>query len=502
VTTYRSLTLRGALNGTLRTATFREREHIVVPVVALVEGVVHAVNAAEPELVLASEFSRAPDAWNGEPVMLDHPDINGQKVSANSPEILEARQLGQVFHTSVDGTRLLMEAYIDPSRVDAVGEQAQELLATLQAGGVVEVSVGAFVTAEKATGTHKGRAYTAVWRDIVPDHLALLPTGATGACSVEAGCGAGAPRAATVHLVTAEGISFEEEPMPMPGDPEAVQPRTLRERIKDMIQSFRVEASVEDMSDLDMRRALDTKLRSVEPAYLGIDAVFPADNLVIYAVNPEDRVQVFKRTFALGDTGDVSLEERVEVEPVTRYEPVAAEAAPRAAACGCQKVNNSAVSATKEPSVHKNAERITALIANPKTPWTELDRAHLETQADERLTTLETVANTEPAAPVTKELTLADLPEHWRKAIEAQAAAEVAAKTEQVAALAAAQSVYTQAELETLSVAELKKLSALAGLDTKKPVDFSARAAAVRAAAGDEGAPPAPDFNARFAARK
>jgi len=499
---YRSLILRGAQDGTLRTATYRGRQHTVVPVVALVAGVVHAVNAAKPELVLAEELAKTSKAWNGEPVMLDHPERNGAKVSANDPEILDAGQLGQVFNAAMKGDRLVMEAWIDPSRVDSVGEQARTLLAALEAGGTVEVSVGAFITIEHTAGEAGGVRYAGVWREIVPDHLALLPDGMTGACSVATGCGAGVARAASrSHLVTAEGITIEQEPS-MPTETPAPVTKSLRDRIKDMLSSFRTQAgAVEDLSDQELRRALDGKLRATEPAYLGIDAVYPGESLVIFAVNPEERVVLYQRTYALADDKSVSFGgERVEVEPVTRYEPVtaAAAAAQSAPPCGCHSTQESATGA-EERVMHKNAERITALIANAKTAWTELDRAHLETQSDERLATLE-AAVAEPVAPVKPELTLADLPEGWRKAIEAQAAAELAERNTGIEALAAAQTVFTKAELEAMPLETLKKMSTLAGTPQAQPTTFGARQPATRTAAADDAAPPAPDFNAAIRA--
>lgn len=500
---YRSLTLRGAQDGALRTATFRGRTHTVVPVVALMEGVVHAVNAAEPELVLATELQRTASAWNGEPVMLDHPEKNGKKVSANDPEILDASQVGQVFNARMSDTRLLMDAYLDPSRADVVGEQARTLLTALEAGGTVEVSVGAFITIEKTSGVDgNGRRYAGIWRDIVPDHLALLPDGSTGACSVDSGCGAGVARAASKHLVTAEGLVPEGETMPDAPIPQLG--RSLRERISSMF-TFRTEAgAVEDMSDQDLRRTLDTALRATEPAYLGIESVFPGESTVIYAVAPEEKVQFFKRTYELTDAKDVSFDgERVEVEPVTRYEPVMAAAASAAAqgstSCGCHSQQQSALSAEeKHVTVHKNAERITALIANAKTPWTEHDRVHLEGQSDERLAALESAAVAEPPAPVKPEITLADLPEGWRKAIEAQAALELSEKSTSIEALAAAQTVFTKAELEAMPLDQIKKMATLAGQPA--PTTFAARQSAIRSAAGDAGAPPPPDMNAALRA--
>jgi hypothetical protein len=183
--------------GQIRTATFEDREHIVVPVVALVEGVIHAVNADNPELVLAEEFGRSPLGWNGRPVMPDHPEAFGIRVSANSPKVLEKQRFGQVFNTKVEGKRLLMEAWLDPSRAEAIG--ATRHLERVRAGEMLEVSVGVFVVAEEKLGVHNGQKYSAVWREIVPDHLALLPEGTTGACSIKMGCGT--PRAASRHFV-------------------------------------------------------------------------------------------------------------------------------------------------------------------------------------------------------------------------------------------------------------------------------------------------------------
>src|SRR5688500_17004964 len=96
----RTLRLVSATGAQIRTGTFREREHLIVPVVALVEGVVWAVNAPSPELVLASTLERSVPAWNGRPVVMDHPDNeDGDKITANTPETLQARSYGQVFET-------------------------------------------------------------------------------------------------------------------------------------------------------------------------------------------------------------------------------------------------------------------------------------------------------------------------------------------------------------------------------------------------------------------
>lgn len=188
------------LTGTFQPASTRRiqyngREHLVVPVVALIGGaVVRPLGAKGPEYVPPEELSLAPQSWNGRPVVLDHPMRGSAPVSANSPGVLES-SVGTIFDTRYHRGRLKMSAYLDVQKMLEQGGEAAKLLASLEAGRAVEVSVGAWITAEPKTGrSAKGDRYTAVWRDIVPDHLAMLPEGATGACSVEMGCGA--PRAA------------------------------------------------------------------------------------------------------------------------------------------------------------------------------------------------------------------------------------------------------------------------------------------------------------------
>jgi hypothetical protein len=180
-----------ATGSLLRTAVFMGRQHLVVPVVALREGVIHAVNASTPEFVPASELDASPQGWNGRPVLPLHPvDAMRRQISANAPHVLEAHQFGFIANTHTEGGMLKMEAWLDRERAKALGGDAQRVIDRLDAGKPIEVSVGAFVTAEEFESAHNNKPYNAIWRKIVPDHLAMLPEGTLGACSNEMGCGA------------------------------------------------------------------------------------------------------------------------------------------------------------------------------------------------------------------------------------------------------------------------------------------------------------------------
>jgi hypothetical protein len=181
----RNLTVN-AVGYKARVEQFEGREHLVVPVVALVEGVVRAMNSNGPEMVRAEKFLKQPIGWNGRPVFHGHPMRNGKPVSGNLPEILASQRIGVVFNSHGADNKLKMEAWIDTTRCESI---APELLSRAKAGEPIEISVGTFVDTIEETGVFNNKRYASSWNEIVPDHLALLPEDQEGACSRKMGCG-------------------------------------------------------------------------------------------------------------------------------------------------------------------------------------------------------------------------------------------------------------------------------------------------------------------------
>ncbi len=289
---FRYVNLVGA-TGQWRNETFDDHEFLVVPVVALVEGVVHAANAPAPELVLASVFSKAPGGWDGEPVTWDHPKVDGEFVSANSPEILKAYAFGRVFNSYADGDRLRMEAWLDLAMAAEL-LQAQAVVDRILAGEVIEISVGAFIIADAEEGMFNGKRFAARWLEVTPDHLALLPAGVEGACSVEMGCGAG-----RVMRVTASGLV---------GEP-----------------SVHMRVAAEGLSDNELREMLEVALHAAEPGsqYVWVEAIF--DDLVVYSVSShEGPTLLYERGWSM-QGADVAVDaEREQVRRHVSYPTVAA----------------------------------------------------------------------------------------------------------------------------------------------------------------------------------
>jgi hypothetical protein len=387
----RTLRLVGA-TGELRTASFEDREHLVVPVVALIEGVVWPANAPYPELVLASEFSRLPQVWDGRPVVMDHPKLDDQFVSANCPEVLESFSFGRVFNTKTTDHQLLMEAWLDPQKAEKVGSEAVRVCERAKAGEPIEISVGVYMTLEKKSGIYngpvassKGKKYEGIWHDIGSDHLAMLPEGTVGACSIEMGCGA--PRAASAHKVTSQGLV----PLFAPKDQkEKGTEMNLTDKLKAFF-AFRDARSREDMTFREIERALGKLLQDTEPGFLGVSDVAPDEKKVMYATMDSDyNIHHWRRGYKLATNGEASLaEDREAVEMVTRWETLSAvQPNPQpTAACGCQK--------NKGETDMNRTERIAALIQKGKA--TEADRPMLETCSETILKALEVEAAGQPA---------------------------------------------------------------------------------------------------------
>lgn len=179
------MTLQFFHNQTTVTATeqtFNNRAYLVAPVSMLAVGVLNDV------YVPAEEASKFPEAWNGRPATLNHPQRNGQYVSANTPEIAAWETPGQVWATVFQNNKLQAEIWIDTEKAESIGGDAVTVMERLRKGEAVEVSTGYFAEVEATTGTYNGKKYTGIARNIRPDHLALLPNG-VGACNWQDGCG-------------------------------------------------------------------------------------------------------------------------------------------------------------------------------------------------------------------------------------------------------------------------------------------------------------------------
>lgn len=159
------------------------KEFLVVPSVMITVGVHNG--SSGPLYYPEDEVSKTPAVWNAKPVVVYHPEKDGQGVSACDPIVLENRSVGMLLNTRYNDGRLPTEAWIDPKKADKVDER---IMAAVEKGEMLEVSTGLFTDNEQTEGEFNGKKYVAIARNYRPDHLAILPD-KLGACSIADGAG-------------------------------------------------------------------------------------------------------------------------------------------------------------------------------------------------------------------------------------------------------------------------------------------------------------------------
>lgn len=395
----------------IRTATLMNQEHTVIPCIALVEGVLWPVNAPSPELALAEEFGRFPQGWNGRPVMYDHPKINGQAVSASSPDILQDTSFGQLFNTELQDTgKLYTEIWVNEARIAQLSEEGQDVIKRLKEGDeTIEVSTGLFTMSEITDGEYKGRPYKAVWRNIVPDHLAILPTGTVGACSVADGCGAPRSNEASsdttnkfipvmraAQLVT--NCSCATAKKDDTGDD---QVSTFKRLMELGANIFNFKSNSVGMSDRDTHIAIEAALANLTDDFYYVLVIYPSTattGTFVYEKGFDNKL--FETSYLISESGVISIGlTPIQVRPQTTFIPV-------------QTTNST------EQENAMNEKLVNELIANAGTQYSEEDREWLNTLEDSQL---------ERMAPIEVDTATADADATAKAEAAIAAAAELAA---------------------------------------------------------------------------
>lgn len=491
-----SFAIRGKLKfaanaGQLMTSQLRGQEHIVAPCSMIVEGVLHSSNADHPALALASEFGAIPQGWDGRPVVYNHPVEDGNAVSANRPAGWESEVVGQIFNTRLDDKTLNAELWLDSSRTPQI------VIDGLKEGKEFEVSTGLFALSDETAGIHGGKSYTTIWRNIVPDHLAILEPGLIGACSIADGAGLRANGAkeptfevytmSTAQTSATQGNKKNDELAASPADLEA--PHTngrglmswMPKGIQMAINRLTAKLRSNELSDRDTRTAVNTALATLENyRYACVEALF-SSYAIFSAMDAEDyEWHMYKIDYSVTDGGVITLGSTpVEVRPETAYVPVVIAGAPAGEPAG-----NMQASTSKETAVDLTKEQLAALATQVSDPLQPLV-ANMVKQA---LTPVEgvpgtTVATTAVTAPA--------------QSAEVTDALAFTANVRKELVTNLGKQGYTEAELAPISTTVLQRMAAKQGA----PVDFSANGVggntATPLAASANFTPPTPVFAAQ-----
>ena len=480
----------------LREEIVNGRRHIVVPVVAMVEGVHQGIVApgqpAPRSFYSFSELSRSAASLAGVPVTLYHPMTDTELVSANSA-VGQPFVIGQVHNVRAENNRLHAEAWLD---VEQLTTKSPETLQGLNAGTSIDVSLGILSDVIKATGTWLSEIYDEIMTNIRFDHLALLP-GISGACSWADGCG--------VRVNKGNIQTKKESDMKL-----SVFQKLTQLASRAMERLYNNEASHDDIRDklYTWVNALDTPeyvnyLRECYDGYF-IYETMRRNNMTGVTV----ATKLYKRSYTANADGQVSVaDDAVEVTEKTEYVPVDSTTA---------NVTLNQENAMKE-------QLIKDLIACDRTPFKEEHRTMLTGLSECDLKLLQAdnfkpavapivaaaapgnaalapapvvtapvanapapvVANAAPAKPETVEEYLAKAPVEVSEPIKRMMAREAAAKDAVIKKIIANQGCpFTEAELKLKDLGELQKIAALAKVPFDLTEDFTGQAGAPRAHEG------------------
>ncbi len=159
------------------------RDFLVANLTMMVPGVI--VGSSGTVLYEIEDMRKTAHAWNGIPIVKNHPQIREHYVSGKDPDVFDATGLGAIANTRVTD-RLIAEGWFDVERTERVD---MRILNALRFGQHLELSTGLNCDLEPRFGiANDGRQFTAVVRNYRPDHLAILPD-SRGACSRDHGCG-------------------------------------------------------------------------------------------------------------------------------------------------------------------------------------------------------------------------------------------------------------------------------------------------------------------------
>lgn len=486
------------VSGPTRTEVLEGRDYIVAPMVMLVEGVV--AGSMGPLYYPREELSKTPVVWNSKPIVVNHPKINGQHVSACDPVIMNSRKIGMIMNAKVEGNeedgnpfKLKAEGWFERSRVEVVDKRVLEALNT---GAKMEVSTGVFTDNESIPGEYKGKKYDAIARNYRPDHLAILPD-TEGACSVADGAGLNAN--SKIEVKTQEELDKLIEEAKKASNPAIAKgkiisianakglklPETWRKSI--LVESFVLNDSISfDNIRSAVCKALEAKIPKIpdpyDPSYMmrGFWIMDLYEDFVVYEDTSAKKLMMQSYSMSGMDAALEGFAE--EVKQVTEYRTVA----------DGSYVGNAATSSPKEKRLMATKkEKVDALIANGDKTWTEQDREWLMAVPDNQLEKLTkppappvgtvTTANTapvipqpvpapqpsavtQPAAPMALNSYLATLPPEVRGPIEEGIAMRGEEKVRLVNAIIANQNnPFPKERLEGMTLADLRSLSALAG---------------------------------------
>jgi len=409
----------------------------------MVEGVHNGSQG--PLLHLAEELGKFPESWDGIPVTVQHPTVDGSNVSANSPAMLAKVKVGRIFNTHMDEDKLKAEAWLDERRLQEVSDIALQAIRDQQE---LQVSVGVFTEEENVPGEWHGESYESIARNHRPDHLALLP-GGIGACSWPDGCG--------IRVNKKGGNDVKKVELDLQQVKVYNSENAIVDHITDNENGYREKLQL-------VQAELDGKDTQVKYHYL----VELYDNKLIYEVRMQgEGTSFYQQNYSMAVNDEVEfVGDPVEVQREVNFVALEEKSFKRT-----KLSNNKPKKEVKTMSELKKApcpDRVDELIANVLSKYTEDDKEWLLTQeADivEKMFPIEPEKKEE--APQLNEDEKKQVIEDYKKTlpvvdteVQAYGKKRYDADREKMSKsiLANTEDIYTEADFKEMSMDSLEKL--------------------------------------------
>jgi hypothetical protein len=250
-----------------------EKDYLIVSGIPLKEQVMNTY------LMPAEEIARSVKGWNGTAISIDHPHLNDGSVNVPDPDVAI---IGRFYHARSEnnGRRMSGEYWIDLAEAEKYKE-GKVIVEAIRANKVLETSTGYYADDEETPGLFEGKQYQTIHRNLLPDHIAILPK-AIGACSVRDGCGVN------------RNIKLNECDCDCPFKNE----ESLDQQLNEIRAAF----------EKEFVRPVDQALPS--PSYLWIREIF--DGYVIV----EDSSQLYQVNYGRDTEGDPIFAPRDQWQPV------------------------------------------------------------------------------------------------------------------------------------------------------------------------------------------
>jgi hypothetical protein len=152
------------------------REHLVVPVKAVEEGVL------DGGFLPAETIEDSEPGWNGVPAIAGHPTDGTNFISANQPQVHSNLSFGRFFGAEATDGEMTGELWLDAEKAEALDDDGFEVpmnaIEKLENGEDVALSTS-YIPTERVEdpGRYDGQAYQHVLESIQPDHIGVLPDG-------------------------------------------------------------------------------------------------------------------------------------------------------------------------------------------------------------------------------------------------------------------------------------------------------------------------------------